>query len=390
MFDFTYYNPTRIIFGRHALEQLPTLMREYKRILFVYDRQAAEANDLFAKVHQLLPEKEIFSLSGVKPNPQLDECLRIVEFARENRIDFILGIGGGSVIDACKFVSAATASTERDLWALMEHPEKIGTCIPLGVVSTLPATGSEANANMVITHQEMKKKKPIAHEGLFPTFAIMNPEYTLSLPHHLTAYGIVDAFVHVLEQYLTYDNQAPLQDNQAEAVLRTLISTGPALMARPQDYQLRATVMWAALAAHNGIIACGVPEDWSTHRIGHELTALFNLPHAPSLAVILPSLLRYCRVSKKEKLLRYAEAIWSFTPDRHRDEDACIDAAIEHTALFFTQLGVSCRIADYGLSAEAIPVVQEKLQGQKLGEHGDINAHQVGEILVDVFKSYSE
>ena len=252
--------------------------------------------------------------------------------------------------------------------------------LPLGCVLTLPATGSEMNGGAVISRESTKEKLFFVTPQTFPRFSILDPETTYSLPPRQMANGIVDAFVHTTEQYLTYPADAPLQDRQAEAILLTLIEEGPKALADPQNYAVRANLMWCATQALNGLIGCGVPQDWATHMIGHELTALYGIDHAQSLAVVLPGVLRHQKQRKRAKLLQYADRVWGL---RDGDEDARIDQAIDQTEQFFRSLGVGTRLADYNIPHEAVELVAARLakRRMKLGEHQDLGEKEVKEIL---------
>lgn len=283
--------------------------------------------------------------------------------------------------DGTKFVAAA-ALYDGDPWdILVERGRNVKAALPLGCVITLPATGSEMNRNAVITRASTQDKLPMNSVHVLPRFSVLDPETTFSLPPRQTANGVVDSFMHVLEQYLTYPVGAKVQDRFAEGLLLTILEDGPVALAEPTNYQARANLMWAATMALNDLIACGVPGDWATHRIGHELTGLYGLDHAATLAVVLPSLLMVKRAQKREKLLQYAERVFGITTG---DEEARIDAAIARTRAFFEAMGVRTRLADYGLDATAIPAVTEKLRQHwpvPLGEHRDVTPEAAAEIL---------
>jgi NADP-dependent alcohol dehydrogenase len=290
---------------------------------------------------------------------------------KQQGITYLLPVGGGSVIDGTKFIAAAVAYAG-DPWDILTRKAKLTNAMPLGCVLTLPATGTESNGNSVVTRYSTQEKLSFASPLVYPQFAILDPTVTYSLPPRQVANGVVDAFVHVMEQYMTYPVNAPVQDRFAEGLLLTLIEQGPLALSDPQNYDVRANVMWAATMALNGLIGQGVPQDWATHMIGHEITAVHGLDHAQTLAVVLPALLAEQRTQKREKLLQYGRRVWNL---QHADEERLIDEAISYTRAFFEQMGVPTRLADYGIKAEAVDELVNKLEQHqllKLGEHGDI------------------
>jgi NADP-dependent alcohol dehydrogenase len=293
----------------------------------------------------------------------------------------VLAVGGGSVIDAAKFIAAAVRYRGRDPWEMMLDWERVpDDPLPLGCVLTLPATGSEMNGGTVITRAATHEKLFFVRPQTFPRFSILDPETTYTLPPRQTANGVIDAFVHTTEQYLTYPADAPLQNRQAEAILLTLIEEGPKALADPQNYAVRANLMWCATQALNGLIGCGVPQDWASHIIGHELTALYGPDHAQSLAVVLPAVLRHQKQRKRAKLLQYAARVWGLHDGA---EDDRVDQAIEKTEQFFRSLGVGTRLADHNIPAEAAQLIATRLagRGMKLGEHADLDEKDVCEVL---------
>ena len=297
-----------------------------------------------------------------------------VKIARDEQITFLLAVGGGSVLDGTKFIAAAAHYADGiDPWHILEtRGSDIKSAIPMGSVLTLPATGSESNKGAVISRKTTGDKQAFMNEHVQPVFAILDPVYTYTLPARQVANGVVDAFVHTVEQYVTYPVNAKIQDRFAEGILLTLIEEGPKALKEPENYDVRANVMWAATQALNGLIGAGVPQDWATHMLGHELTAMHGLDHAQTLAVVLPALWNEKRDTKRAKLLQYAERVWNITEG---SDDARIDAAIEATRSFFEGLGVPTRLSGYGLDGSSIPALLAKLEEHgmtHLGEHGDI------------------
>ncbi|MBN8446971.1 MAG: iron-containing alcohol dehydrogenase [Gammaproteobacteria bacterium] len=371
MFNFSYQNPTRIVFGQGQIKELAKLVPANAKILLTYGGGSIKQNGVYQQVMQALEGFEVLEFSGIEPNPSFETLLKAVEMVKQQDITYLLPVGGGSVIDGTKFIAAAVAYAG-DPWDILTRKAKLTQAMPLGCVLTLPATGTESNGNSVVTRYSTQEKLSFASPLVYPQFAILDPTVTYSLPPRQVANGVVDAFVHVMEQYMTYPVNAPVQDRFAEGLLLTLIEQGPLALSDPQNYDVRANVMWAATMALNGLIGQGVPQDWATHMIGHEITAVHGLDHAQTLAVVLPALLNEQRAQKREKLLQYGRRVWGL---QHADEERLIDDAISYTRAFFEQMGVPTRLADYGIKAEAVDELVNKLEQHqllKLGEHGDI------------------
>jgi len=372
MLNFDFYNPTRILFGQGRIADLDKVVPAQARVLILYGGGSVKTNGVLDEVRTALGSREVQEFAGIEPNPSYDTLMRAVEQVRNEKLDFLLAVGGGSVIDGTKFVAAA-AKFEGDTWAILEkHGRNVTSALPIGTVLTLPATGSEMNSGGVVTRKSLKAKVSFMNRLLFPQFSILDPSKTFTLPIRQVGNGVVDAFVHVMEQYLTYPADAPLQDRFAEGILLTLIEEGPKALAEPEDYTVRANIMWCATMALNGLIGAGVPQDWATHMVGHELTALYGLDHAQTLAIVLPSMLRVRKNDKRAKLLQFAERIWHLTGG---DEDMRIEAAIEKTQAFFEQMNVKTRLGDYELGTESIAAVLQQLQDHKmigLGERRDV------------------
>lgn len=381
MLDFDLYNPTRIVFGANTVARLADLVPAHARVLILYGGDSARRNGTLAEVRAALGERSVFEFGGIEPNPSYETLMRAVELVRLQGVDFLLAVGGGSVIDGTKFVAAAVGYLG-DPWEIMaSHGAVVKQAMPYGCVLTLPATGSEMNKGSVITKTATKSKLVFASEHVFPQFSVLDPTKTYSLPIQQVANGVVDAFTHVMEQYLTYPVDAKVQDRIAEGLLQTLVEIGPQVLAEPDNYAARANLMWTATLALNGLIAAGVPEDWSTHMIGHELTALYGIDHARTLAAVLPATMQVRRVSKHEKLLQYAERVWQITDG---GEDERIDAAIAHTRAFFGNLGVPTRLRDYGVDSKGVADVVRQLEAHgmtALGERQDVTLQLSRRIL---------
>lgn len=372
MLNFDFYNPTQILFGEGQIAALSKQIPTDARVLLVYGGGSIKQNGVYDEVLAALAGHKVTEFAGIEPNPSYETLMRAIAQVKAEKIDFLLAVGGGSVIDGVKFI-AAGALLEEDPWTILEkYGSNVTRAMPFGAILTLPATGSEMNASSVVTRKSTQEKFAFMSRHVYPQFAILDPSKTYSLPVRQVGNGVVDAFAHVMEQYLTYPVGAKVQDRFAEGLLLTLIEEGPQALAHPDDYGVRANIMWSATMALNGLIGAGVPQDWATHIVGHELTALYNLDHAQTLAIVLPSMLRVRKNSKREKLLQFAERVWDL---KGGDEDTRIEAAITRMEEFFEQMGVKTRLGDYGLGAkdvEAVLAVLEKHRMVKLGEKRDV------------------
>jgi NADP-dependent alcohol dehydrogenase len=381
MQNFDLHNPTRIVFGTGTVSRLDDLVPASARVLILYGGESARRTGTLSEVQAALGQRTVLEFGGIEPNPSYGTLMRAVELIRREGIDFLLAVGGGSVIDGTKFVAAAVGHAG-DPWEIMEtHGANVTQAMPFGCVLTLPATGSEMNKGAVITKTATKAKLVFASPLVFPRFSVLDPTKTYSLPLPQVANGVVDAFTHVMEQYMTYPVDGRVQDRFAEGLLQTLVDIGHTVLAEPQNYNARANLMWAATMALNGLIVAGVPEDWSTHMIGHELTALHGIDHARTLAVVLPANMQVRRDAKRAKLLQYAERVWQITEG---SEEQRIDAAIAHTRGFFESLGVPTRLRDYDIGAAQIATVVSQLKAHgmdNLGERQDVTLAVSRQIL---------
>jgi NADP-dependent alcohol dehydrogenase len=375
MFNFDYYNPTHIVFGKDRIGELAKLIPRSARVLITYGGGSAKRSGLIGKIQASLGAIPNFEFGGIDPNPRYETLIKALDIIKKERIDFLLAAGGGSVIDGTKFLALA-AKCEGDPQDLLKFGlapipfEVSNEALPIGVVLTLPATGSEMNSGAVISLGH--SKLPVMSGLVFPRFSILDPKLTFTLPKIQVANGIVDAFVHTTEQYLTFPSAAPLQDRMAEGILQTLIEIGETSVNESENYDARASHVWSATMALNGIIAVGVPQDWATHMIGHELTALFGIDHGQTLAIVLPSLLELRRKQKRAKLIQYSERVWNVASGSDDDK---IEAAISKTREFFERLGVKTRLSQYGVGAERIPEVVAQLE-----EHGMIALSETGDL----------
>ncbi|MEO5340931.1 MAG: iron-containing alcohol dehydrogenase [Magnetococcus sp. MYC-9] len=379
MYNFTYHNPVRILLGDHGIPQLPALIPAGSRVLMVYGQGSIQRNGVYQQVKSALQGWELWEFGGLEANPRYETCLRAVELCHREQLTFILAVGGGSVLDASKFIAAATCFVG-DPWTILTKEATVEAALPLGCVLTLPATGSEMNGFSVISRTDTQEKMGFGSPFVYPQFSILDPRTTLSLDARQVGNGIVDTFVHVVEQYVTRPAQAPLQDRQAEAILLTLIEEAPKVRANPDDLAVRANLMWCATQGLNGLIGCGVPQDWATHLIGHELTALYGIDHGQSLAVVLPGVWQFNRRAKQDKLVQYAHRVWGMeagTPE------ALAEAAIQRTDSFFQEVGVKTHLSEYGIGPDAVTAVADRLaaRGMHLGEEGTIDREAVMAIL---------
>ena len=374
MNNFNLHTPTRILFGKGAVSELRAQIPAGARVLITYGGGSVKKNGVLDQVYSQLEGLDVLEFSGIEPNPIYETLMKAVEIVRQQKVTFLLAVGGGSVLDGTKFIAAAANyPADIDPWnILLTHGNDVKSAIPMGSVLTLPATGSESNKGAVVSRRTTGDKQAFMSEHVQPVFAVLDPVYTYTLPPRQVANGVVDAFVHTVEQYITYPVNAKVQDRFAEGILLTLVEDGPKALKEPENYDVRANVMWAATMALNGLIGAGVPQDWATHMLGHELTAMHGLDHAQTLAVVLPSLLNEKRNEKRGKLLQYAERVWNITAG---SEEERIDAAIAATRNFFEQMGAPTRLSAYGLDGSTIPALLVKLEEKgmtKLGERQDI------------------
>ena len=380
MLNFNFKNQTEILFGKGQIKEAKSRLPKDAKVLLLYGGGSIKRNGVYDDVVKLLDGVSFEEFAGVEPNPTLQTLMQAVELVRAKQLNFILAVGGGSVIDGAKFVAAA-AHFDGEPWDILAKGAAFSSALPIGAVLTLPATGSESNGNSVVTNKDTAQKRAFGSDMVQPVFAVLDPVYTFSLPLKQVGNGVVDAFVHVIEQYLTYPVNAPLQDRFAEGILQTLISEGPKALTTPEDYDVRANVMWSATMALNGLIGKGVPQDWATHMIGHELTALFGLDHAQTLAIVLPTLMYVQRGQKRQKLLQFGQRVFNISSGT---EDEVIDKTIKATQDFFEHMGVKTRLSDYNLAAADIDKLVANLERNgmtALGEHSDIDLTKARQIL---------
>jgi len=382
MLNFELYNPTNLIFGKGQIEKLAALVPKNTKILLAYGGGSIFKNGIHEQVVKNLKGFNIVEFGGIEPNPHFETLMKAVEIIKNENIGFILAVGGGSVIDGVKFISAAVNFNGDPMEILHKRLQIKDNALPFGTVLTLPATGSEMNSGAVVTIQSTQEKLAFGGSAMFPKFSICDPTVIESLPKKQIQNGVVDAFTHVMEQYLTYPHDAILQDRIAESVLQTLAEIGPDVVENPKDYKLASNFMWSCTMALNGLLNKGVPVDWATHMIGHELTALYGIDHARTLAIIGPNLYRTMFETKKEKLAQYGERVWNVSGNTV-DEKAT--QAIEKTVDFFHQMGMDTKLSQYTENfedtAQFIVDRFEKRGWNGLGENQNITLEKVKEIV---------
>ncbi|CAM3817873.1 iron-containing alcohol dehydrogenase [Flavobacterium cucumis] len=345
MLNFDLYNPVNYVFGKGQIAKLTDLVPKNTKILLAYGGGSIFKNGVYDQVKAALPNHDIVEFGGIEPNPRFETLMKAVEIIRAEKIGFILAVGGGSVIDGVKFISAAVnfEGDEADILKKRILFKDVSQVIPFGTVLTLPATGSEMNSGAVVTIEATQEKLTLGGSALFPVFSIVDPTVITSLPKRQLQNGVVDAFTHVMEQYLTYTHDALLQDRISESILQTLIEIGPDVVENPTDYKLASNFVWSATMALNGLIQKGVPSDWATHMIGHELTALYEIDHARTLAIIGPNLYRVMFDTKKEKLAQYGQRVWNI---QGNSTEEIAEKAIEKTVEFFHKMGMKTKISE--------------------------------------------
>ncbi len=380
MDPFELYNPTKLIFGQNKIETIGKYLKADDKILLVYGGGSIKKNGVYDKVINALKDFSIVEFSGVEANPKYETLIKAVDLANTEKVDFVLAVGGGSVIDGVKFISAAIPY-EGDSWEMVKNGGgDIENALPFGTILTLPATGSEMNSGAVITKVSTQEKLVFSNENCFPKFSILDPSVVVSLPKKQIANGVIDAFVHTLEQYITDSNKSSfIQDGFSETILRTLIEIGPRIFKDSSNIELAEHFMFSATMALNGLIGSGVKQDWATHMIGHELTVTFEIDHAQTLAIVLPGVWEVMFDEKEKKLAQYGRNVWGLKGD----DRLVAEQAIEKTESFFHSFNVLTRITEYSekcyLVWEIPPRIKER--GWKLGENRNIDSMKVEEIL---------
>lgn len=382
MNNFIFQNPTKIIFGKDQIAKISSEIPQHAKVLMLYGGGSIKSNGIYDQVKKALAEFDVVEFGGIPANPEYAVLMEALAVIKKEKITFLLAVGGGSVIDGTKFLSAAACYTGELPWNILAEGKPVFKGLPFGTVLTLPATGSEMNSGAVITRKETKEKRVMGGPGLFPLFSILDPQVIKSIPQRQLANGIADAFTHVMEQYMTYPAGGLLQDRLAESILQTLVEIAPTVMKDPTDYQAASNFMWSCTMALNGLIAEGVPTDWAVHMMGHELTALYGIDHARTLAIIAPSHYRYNIESKQEKLAQYATRIWNVKEGTVQEK---AKAAIDCTEKFFQSLGIETKLSaytdNYAGTAEEIAKRFSDRGWKGLGERGALTPCDVEQIV---------
>lgn len=384
MFNFTYQNTTEIFFGEGQIAAIRNAVPRDAKILVTYGGGSIKSNGVYDQVVAALADHNWIEFSGIEPNPKYDTLMKAVEIVKAEGIDYLLAVGGGSVVDGTKFIAAAAHFKGEDPWEILtsrrsEHPVAVTSAVPLGCVLTLPATGSETNIGAVVTRGTTKLS--FLSPFVRPQFAVLDPSVTLSLSPRQVANGVVDAFVHTMEQYLTYNVNAKVQDRFSEGLLMNLIEEGPKALATPNDLDVRANIMWTATMALSGLIGSGVPQDWSTHMIGHELTGLYGIDHARTLAIVLPAVMKVQASQKHDKLVQYGKRVWGLDGS----DETIVEQAIAKTEAFFREMGMPVRLSDVELGESQIDDIVAALK-----EHGMMALGERGDMTLDVSRNVLE
>lgn len=376
MNNFIFQNPTRLIFGKGMIAELSRAIPTDKRIMITFGGGSVKKNGVYEQVIQALKGHNYVEFWGIEPNPAVETLRKAIILGKEKKVDFLLAVGGGSVLDGTKLISAGL-KYDGDAWELVRKGAYSDT-VPMGAVLTLPATGSEMNKGAVISRHETQEK--YAFYGNYPVFSILDPETTFTLPPYQVACGLSDTFVHVMEQYLTTPGQSRLMDRWAEGILSTLVEIAPQIRENQHNYDLMADFMLSATMGLNGFIAMGVTQDWATHMIGHELTALHGLTHGATLAIVFNGTLRTLRKQKYEKILQYGERVWGITQG---SDDERIDLTIEKTEGFFRSLGLSTHLSEENIGEETIQEIERRFneRGVAFGEAQNVTGSVAREIL---------
>ncbi len=382
MRNFELHNPTKLIFGEGQIQKITKEIPQDAKVLMLYGGGSIKKNGVYDQVIEALMGYDYLEFGGIEANPEYTTLLKALDIIKNEGITYMLAVGGGSVIDGTKFLSAAALYEGESPWDLLAQRIRAYKGLPFGTVLTLPATGSEMNGSTVVSRSETKEKLSFGGPALYPQFSVCDPTVVRTIPERQLANGVADAYTHVLEQYMTYPVNAPLQDRFAESILQTLIELAPDVMKDPGDYNAAANFRWCCTMALNGLINKGVPTDWSVHMIAHELTAHYGIDHARTLAVILPSAYEKQFEHKKEKLAQYAQRVFGVNEGTVEEK---AKAAIEKTEAFYQSLGIKTRLSDYTENykgfAEKVAKSLTEHGLLTLGEHRDITPEVAAEIV---------
>lgn len=382
MRDFTFHNPTKIIFGKDTITKLARELRPYQRILLAYGGGSIKTNGIYDRVVEILNAegKDFVELSGIMPNPRKEKVYEGIDLCKEHELDFILAVGGGSVIDASKLI-ASGSRTDRDFWqAFMLNNEEVYDALPLGSILTLPGTGSEMNTGGVITDWENNRKIGFLSPLQFPKFSILDPTYTFTLPREQMVYGMVDALSHIFEQYFSKPDESNVSDDLAETLIKSIIANLNVALADPLDYNARSNMIWLATLALNGLIRLGKDGDWMTHGIEHALSAFYDIPHAAGLAIVHPNYHKYVAKNAPEKFARYARNVWDIDAAGKSDYEVAL-LGIERTREYFRSIGAPTTLQEVSIPAESIDEIAETVEVYKTSYGGDLTTDDIKNIL---------
>lgn len=377
MNNFVFQNPTKLIFGKGEIARLSKELPKGKRILVTFGGGSVKTNGVYDQVKAALEGFDHLEFWGIEPNPKVETLRKAVEICKREDVGFLLAVGGGSTLDGTKLIAAA-AKIEADAWELVCNPKLYEGTLPFASVMTLPATGSEMNRGAVISNVATGEK--YSFYNTYPTFSILDPEATFSLPKFQVACGLADTFVHVMEQYLTIAECSPLMDRWAEGVVQTVVEVAPRALADQKEYDAMATYMLSATMGLNGFVAMGVPQDWATHMIGHEITALKGVTHGQTLVVVLPGVMNVMREQKGAKIVQFGERVWGI---KEGTTDERIDRTIEATECFFRSLGLATRLSELSIGEDVVEEIVRRFKerGTLLGENKNIDYRLVEQIL---------
>jgi len=377
--NFNFYNPVRILFGKGEIAQLPNYISKDQKVMITYGGGSIFKNGVYDQVKKALEGYDIIEFGGIEPNPKVATLRKAVELGKKEKVQFLLPVGGGSVIDGTKLIAAAMC-IDNDPWDILIGKAEVKSAIPMGTVLTLPATGSEMNAGAVISNTDTQEKYAFHSVHVMPKFSILDPETCYTLPDIQIANGVIDTFVHVMEQYITYPVNAQINDRFAESILQTLVEVGPKALSDKTNYDHMSNYMWSATVALNGLIGAGVPNDWATHQIGHEITAFEGVDHGQTLAIVLPGVMSIMREGKKDKILQFGARVFGVTAGTEQEK---IDETINKMDSFFRQMGLKTRLSEYGIGQATIDKIVERFEkrGYNMGERADISPAKLRLIL---------
>lgn len=379
MHNFKYQNPVKIIFGKNTIHEIQHEIPTGSKVLLAYGGGSIKSNGVYQQTIEALKNTKIYEFAGIEANPDYDTLMKAVAICKAENIDYILAVGGGSIIDGCKFIALAN-HYDGEPWDILTKPDYVVTkATPLGAILTLPATGSEMNSGAVISRRSIGAKLAFDNPLAFPKFSVLDPETTHTLPKRQLQNGVIDPFIHVTEQYITTDLSTAIQDGIAETILRTLITVGKDIVDGSTNYDIRANWMWAATNALNGAIGIGVDHDWATHMIGHELTAAYGLDHGQTLAIVAPQVWRFQFDAKLAKLAKFGRNVWGL---ENQEDEVVARQAIILTEEFFHSLDVKTKFGDYGITVDSAKIINNlfKYNGN-LGENKAIDKAGVEKIL---------